>query len=115
MPALNFKKQFAHDVSAKKKRQTIRSTRKRPFKEGDKLFLYTGMRTKYCRSLGEAVCKKVSNIKITKTSVRINLKYLSWSQITDLAIADGFGGITDFLAFFEDNHGFPFEGQMIEW
>ena len=51
MPALNFKKQFAEKVETGEKRQTVRAKRKRAFVVGDKLYLYTGMRTKYCRKL----------------------------------------------------------------
>jgi len=51
MPALNFKKQFSPSVRDGSKLQTIRMKRKHPIKVADKLFLYTGMRTKqhdYC-------------------------------------------------------------------
>jgi hypothetical protein len=38
-------------VISGEKRQTIRKTRKRPFKKGDKLYLYSGMRTKELKNL----------------------------------------------------------------
>jgi hypothetical protein len=41
------------------KRQTIRAIRKYPFKVGDKLYLYTGCRTKKVRKLGEATAVEV--------------------------------------------------------
>jgi hypothetical protein len=41
------------------KRQTIRAIRKYPFKVGDKLFLYTGCRTRQVRKLGEATAVEV--------------------------------------------------------
>jgi len=64
MPALNFKKQFIEKILSGEKKQTIRAMRKRPFKVGDRLYLYTWMRTRWCRKLGEAVCTKVEHIKI---------------------------------------------------
>lgn len=64
MPALSFQKQFADQVATGKKRQTIRAWRKRPFFTGDKLYLYTGLRTSSCRKLGEAVAARVVAIVI---------------------------------------------------
>ena len=66
MPALNFKKQFADKVERGEKRQTIRALRAdgRNPQPGQTLFLYTGMRTKSCRKLGEAVCSSVEQIDI---------------------------------------------------
>ena len=50
MVAYNFQKQFADAVERGEKRQTIRAPRRdgRHAKVGDKLQLYTGMRTKQC-------------------------------------------------------------------
>lgn len=58
MPALNFKKRFEPMIESGDKRQTIRAKRKdcRDPKEGQTLYLYTGMRSKGCRKLGEAPC-----------------------------------------------------------
>lgn len=38
------------------KTQTIRKLRKRPIKEGDKLYLYWYLRQKDCEKLGESIC-----------------------------------------------------------
>ncbi len=53
MPSLNFQARFAPLVESGEKRQTIRAYRKdgRDPKRGDKLYLFTGMRTKACRPL----------------------------------------------------------------
>jgi hypothetical protein len=52
MPAYNFQKQFAPLVQSGEKRQTIRTLGKRSHAQpGNKLQLYTGMRTKQCRKL----------------------------------------------------------------
>lgn len=52
---INFKQQFAEMVESGEKRQTIRRERKghRQIGKGDHLKLYTGLRTKQCRLLGE--------------------------------------------------------------
>ena len=60
MPALNFKKEFADKVASGEKRQTIRALRKdgKNPRPGQKLYLYTGMRTKYCRKCGDPLTTK---------------------------------------------------------
>src|SRR5579859_6979563 len=46
------------------KRQTIRAVGdKRHAQPGEKIQLYTGMRTKHCRKIGEAVCVSVQAIE----------------------------------------------------
>ena len=65
MAALNFQKQFAPDVESGIKLQTIRAKRKNPIKEGETLYLYTGMRTKKCRKLGEVKCYSVLPFEIS--------------------------------------------------
>jgi len=72
MPALNFKSRFApavelglaNPLAPGAKRCTIRATRKRPICPGDRLSLYTGMRTKACRKLGEAECRTVDRLTL---------------------------------------------------
>jgi len=69
MPALNFQARFADAVERGDKTQTIRAPRKRPFKVGDNLYLYTGMRTKWCRKLLDAVCIGVDPIRIERNNM----------------------------------------------
>jgi hypothetical protein len=80
MPSVNFQKQFAPGVLAmldkdyaqrnniKPKTTTIRAMRKRPFKKGDKLILFSGLRTKYCQRLGIVVCLRVE-VVVMETSL----------------------------------------------
>jgi hypothetical protein len=70
MPAFNYKKQFAELVATGRKRQTIRAMRKRPIKVGDKLYHFTGMRTKQCSQLlpEPTICVSVWTIWIYKNS-----------------------------------------------
>ena len=61
MVAINFTV-FQDKIIAGDKRQTIRrAARCNP---GDRVQLYTGMRTKQCRKLGEAVCRHVERVII---------------------------------------------------
>jgi hypothetical protein len=120
MPALNFKAQFADAVATGTKRQTIRAERKRPFKKGDKLYLYTGMRTSACRKLGEAVAAVVKDISIGDGgAVAICTGgghfVLQGEDLERFARRDGFDSTEAFLDFFRTTHGLPFLGQLIMW
>lgn len=127
MPALNFKKQFAEDVELGVKKQTIRAPRKdgRPHcRVGDTIKLYTGMRTKQCRLLGEAVVIRMERIRIDDIEMFINGHRLP-SQIynrdqpeptdNEFAQADGFEDFMSMADWFRDVHGLPFEGTAIYW
>lgn len=119
MPLFNFKKQFAVDVENGKKRQTIRAKRKdgRNPHVGDKLYLYTGMRTKSCRKLGEAVCLSVEQIMIYESGIVIEGKWITTvKEELDFIKADGFNNVFDFFSFFNKEHdGLPFEGLLYKW
>ena len=115
MPALNFKKQFAPKVESGEKRQTIRVIRKNPFKVGDSLYLYTGMRTRYCRKLGEAKVSEIQAVKITTRNIRINGVLLPVHESEKIAKDDGFDSFFDMMYWFFHTHGLPFEGQLIKW
>ena len=116
MPAYNFKAQFAELVASGKKTQTIRPPRKRPTKPGDVLYLYTGMRTKNCRKLKQAICKSVNHLKIDKNlNVSIDGRHLSFIEKNLLIKADGFQNENDFDAFFYTNYLLPREFELIKW
>jgi len=117
MPALNFQKQWAKLVACGLKRQTIRATRKRPIKQGDMLYLYTGMRTRQCEALGITHCMHTAPIKICSEQrcVYVSGKLLSPDGVEQLARADGFLSTDDFFAYFATPDGRAFEGQLIKW
>ena len=74
MPAINFKAQFADAVEQGRKRQAIRAERKDnrpPCKLGDTLSLYTGLRTKATRKLGEGTCTFLGRISITEAGITV--------------------------------------------
>lgn len=133
MPLLNFKKQFADKVLKGEKCQTIRAYRKdgRDPKQGDTLYLYTGCRTKNCEKLKEVECKSVQKInfinfmndkgvciivvdRLPVTNVK-DRKVLEIDEIDEMAKKDGFKNAIEFVKFFNDNHGLPFEGLLIKW
>jgi len=118
MPALNFKKQFASAIESGEKKQTIRALRKdgRNPKPGDTLYLYTGMRTKGCRKLGEAKCISVEQIGINESiDIDLGTRSLSIAEEMEIIRDDGFENSAQFYQFFRDNHGLPFFGLLIKW
>lgn len=115
MPAYNFKQRFAEAVEAGTKRQTIRRPRKRPTRQGDRLRLYTGMRTKGCRLLREVTCTRVVPVRVGKDCVRLDGRALDFVEASLLAIADGFINLVLFYEFFERLYGLPVELELIEW
>ena len=115
MPALNFRRQFARLVRDGTKRQTIRKARKRPIQPGDKLVLYTGMRTKACQKLLDAQCVSVDWIRIAEDRIEVNSVVVPRARMTEIAQADGFQSVKEFRTFFRDLYGLPFTGQLIRW
>jgi len=116
MPAYNFKAKFADAVESGRKRQTIRKRRKRPTRPGDRLYLYTGMRTKACRKLRENDCLSVEPMVIDVGSVRLAGRRLTMVEVDQLSVADGFERADDFFEFFEQHYGLPFdEAELIKW
>jgi len=117
MPAINFQSQFAPMVESGAKRQTIRAKRKNPIVAGDKLFLYTGMRTKKCRKLKEVECIAVFDILIEPTQCTIGGVKMVWDidYLDKFAKNDGFKDWERLIKWFATHHALPFEGQLINW
>lgn len=116
MKTLNYQEQFAEQVKNGSKRQTIRNLRKNPFVIGDKLRHYTGQRTKKCRRLLDSVCTNARGILIAESrAIHIDGKSLTATQSHTLAVADGFRGVNHMINWFEDVHGLPFVGQVVNW
>lgn len=123
MVAYNFQEQFASYVEYGFKTQTIR--RDARCKPGDHLQLYTGQRTKDCRKLCDAICKRVTPIKICDTEMFLDGKRLlagdalrdEWEdRDNDFAKKDGFDGYMEMADWFRARYGsLPFEGFLIEW
>ena len=117
MVAYNFQAQFAPDVEAGRKRQTIRAPRKNDghAKPGDKLQLYTGMRTKDCRLLRKAVCHDAFPILIEADKIWTFHPQELHTDLEGWAKRDGFSCWADMKAFFEGQYGLPFQGVLISW
>ena len=132
MVAYSFQKQFVAEIQAGKKHQTIRAHRKnnRHARVGERLQLYTGLRTKNCQKLfdKDPVCRAVDDVEIHITEdgkieqIVLNGRNLTCKEIEDFAKADGFisaDGLTarDAMSeFFQGYHGTGlFKGCVIKW
>lgn len=118
MVAYSFQGRFADAVESGEKRQTIRARGKRRHaKPGDNLQLYTGMRTKACRKLRDAVCHDACSIRIERDKV---FTFYPQEIFLDrhleiLAKNDGFASWAEMRDWFDATHGLPFLGVMIRW
>ncbi len=127
MPAYSFQECFIPFLLDGSKDHTIRAERagrSRHARVGETLYLYYGMRTKWCRKIGEAVCKEVWPIKITEDSVYVGGLKLDFLDL--FAWCDGFrpegttiynpAGAWDLmLRWWKQTHELPFDGVAIYW
>ena len=116
MPALNFLNRLAPAVEDGTKRHTVRRMAKRPIKPGDKLCLFTGMRTKQCRRLMDTVCTDVQNIRITAGyGCWIDGNPLTGVEADTFARNDGLAEFDELADWIGKNYGLPFDGVVIHW
>jgi hypothetical protein len=119
-----FQEQFHPMILDGTKPHTIRKTAR--CAPGDALSLrrWTGRPYRSKQAvLMDAVCKSVQPIcighalmpEIKGVLVSVNGFLLSGNGIAALARADGFKCATDMLSWFDETHGLPFEGFLIEW
>ena len=127
MPAYNFKAQFAPAVEAGQKLCTIRG---RAAVVGTKAYLYTGMRTKACRKLGQGTIVHCAGIALGYDAKGLaRAKFGNYKmdavEFAALAVADGFSEPQDMVDFFSDQYNLStatedggedvFTGFMITW
>jgi len=124
MPLIGFQPRFAALVESGKKTQTIRAPRKVPIRVGDRLYLWTGLRTKKARKLGEGIVESVERIEFSEDGTGRILRTGSrrlWRRLRhapfahSIAVADGFENYADMLDWFEHTHGLPFRGVLVRW
>ncbi len=114
MVALNFQNQFAADVAAGRKTQTIRRSAR--VSAGQNIQLYTGQRTKACRKLGDAVCIDCTYIGMTARGITLGDKSRFPSNTDDFARADGFPDFAAMWKWFRDRYDTnSFTGHIIRW
>lgn len=106
------------------KRQTIRAIgKRRHVNVGENIQLYTGMRTKHCRKIGEAFCVAKCDISIAfnRGQVRLGTGQIIKDGALDIfAKFDGFSSWEEMEKFWRDEHGddgqiTPWRGLLIKW
>lgn len=116
-------------VASRPKLQTIRAIGKRRHaRAGETLQLYTAMRTKQCRKIGDAKCVRVDPIRINVEGGRVAIApgtsdARAFDKSCDLdafAQRDGFADWADMREFWREEHGDlkrlgPFVGALIMW
>jgi hypothetical protein len=128
MPSLNFQEQFVPFVEDESKLHSIRAKRKRPWKVGDTLYLYTGLRHKGARLIRKATCVKVEEIRMKwsepisnpnavvpgrRLRIWIDGEELSDDEREALAQRDGFLSLVAFVVYWHPR--IPFVGDIIHW
>jgi hypothetical protein len=83
MPAFSFKERFVPLIQNGTKTHTIRNRRKNGQlpKVGDPIYLYYGMRTKFCTKLGEEPCIDVKSIYIDDANIILYERVLDLSEL----------------------------------
>lgn len=118
MALLGYKPQFVDPLRSGQKTGTIRVPRKYPVKERERLYHYTGLRTKHCYKIGESICLTCEPITILLNSgvIVIDRKidlfstdtadvYKGEAQLNKFAYHDGFANWKEMKAFWLDTHG----------
>lgn len=120
MVAYNFHKRFVPRIRDGSKPQTIRAERKRHARPGEEIQLYTGMRTRYCRLLGQPICEAIWPIVIELDAqiVLLNGRVIKASgELDAFAFQDGFDDWDQMDGFWRKNHPgiSAFRGVLIRW
>jgi hypothetical protein len=116
----NFHKQFAPLVERGEKRQTIRRKRRdgRQPKPGDTAILYTGLRTRQARKLGERTIVEVFRVHMVLDDapyIVSNGVRLHPGEAESFAKLDGFGSARELFDWFREQHGPTFDGFCTCW
>lgn len=123
MTAYSFKRQFVKPILAHEKQGTIRKERVDGHvpRLGSALQLYSGMRTKYCFKIGDAICAGVRGVafhvrKRVACTLYIDGDRLPLDRLALFAKADGFETWAAMEEFWRAEHGVGwFRGHQIVW
>lgn len=116
MVAFNFQPQFVEAIASGAKTQTIRRTARA--KVGDRLQLYTGMRTKACRKIvsPDPVCTVSNYIALRPNGITFGTLADRYPDADDFARLDGFLDYADMHRWFTERYETEyFVGQLIQW
>jgi len=115
MVAFNFQSQFVAAIQSGEKRQTIRRTARASV--GDRLQLYTGMRTKACRKLisPDPICTMCHYVALRPDGITFGDASL-FPSADEFARQDGFRDYDDMHRWFTERYGDAyFVGRLVRW
>lgn len=123
MVAYSFRSRFVARIEDGSKRQTMRNERARHARVGEKVQLYTGMRTKSCRLIGIATCPAVLPVRMDFHALTVAFgpgladTIASPAELEWFARRDGFDSWADLRTFWNGEHAtvIHWSGVMIEW
>lgn len=119
MIVLTFQPRFVPLVTAGAKTQTIRQQRKRPIRVGDWLSLrrWTGLpyRSKQEELRARTRCTYIGIVRMGTFAISVDNHALDQMDKDAFARRDGFAHHGDMVAWFQNEHGLPFEGTLIRW
>jgi len=106
---------FPDKIESGAKVQTIRSLRKYPIKEGDRLYLWCKSRSpKDKRKLGESICSKITPIVINENHIKVGGAIVhDRLSLEHFASRDGFDSWSEMKEYFRPKFGEPL--VIIEW
>lgn len=106
MALLGFKKEFRNMILSGEKRQSIRRVGKRSFRVGERLAMYSGLRTKYCKRIGESKITAIKVLEFEKNgTLLLDGRILDRQSREDFAKADGFISFDNMIGWFEKEYG----------
>lgn len=127
MPAFNFQEKFAQLVADGRKLCTIRRS---PVEPGKPAYLFSGMRTKFCRRLNTGTVIHCVNIQLGRKQDGIPCcmmrgKKMLQAELAELAQQDGFSNANEMVDWFsavykqdernKDGGLDIFSGYLITW
>lgn len=124
MVAYSFQEQFVQPILEGTKVQTIRANGKRRHaRPGERLQLFTGMRTKHCKKIiDDPVCSAVFDIRIVVGRSAIKaitldaMPSMPMGLFDAFAKRDGFADVAAMHDFWRKTHGVGvFRGKLIRW
>lgn len=122
MVAYSFQPQFVAPILSGRKCQTVRAHGKRRHaRVGERLQIYTGMRTRSCRLQGVAECNAVEGIEMRLTEAPVvivgAISHRDRVALDVFAQLDGFEHWNALVAFWRKHHpGVDvFDGVLIGW
>lgn len=118
MVSFTFKAEFIPLIHSGDKFQTIRRSMR--CKPGETMHLFTGLRTKDCQRIGEAICQEVFPVMFRENSFHTGFNHKvsqmdNPDELLAFAKADGFSSWEDCHQFFRNHYEFPFTGFVHRW